>query len=294
MEIALALGGGGVKGVAHVGVIRALEEAGFKICALSGTSAGGMAGAMYLAGYTPDELLKIFADLQNVGLFGHVSGEQPSILGVGGLSKVLHEKIGDLTFEELKVPFAVTASDINSGRPVVIKKGKVADAVLATIAIPGIFPAREWGNSLLVDGGVTNPVPVTVARDLAPNLPVIAVTLNQPTNAANVPTPSIPTIAPQPIFAMVTRWRITQSFQVFIRSMDLSARLLAELRLEQDKPDVIIRPDIHDIGVLDQIDVKDVAMRGSKAAQQMMDEIFKSVRLDKRLLRTFNNYLKRA
>jgi NTE family protein len=70
MEIALALGGGGVKGVAHIGVLCALKEAGFEICAISGTSAGGMMGALYLAGYTPDELLDIFADIQKKGLFG--------------------------------------------------------------------------------------------------------------------------------------------------------------------------------------------------------------------------------
>jgi NTE family protein len=201
--------------------------------------------------------------------------------------------LGDLSFRELPIPFAVTASDINSGRSLILNRGKVIDAVLATIAIPGIFPAREWGEYLLVDGGVTNPVPVNVVRKLAPNLPVIAVSLNQPSEAANAPVPTIPNIAAQPLYAMVTRLRITQSFQVFIRSMDISARLLAELRLEQDRPDVLIRPDIHDIGVLDQIDVKDVSSRGYNAALAKMDEIHKAARVDRKIMRMVSNYLKR-
>ncbi len=285
MEISLAMGGGGVKGVAHIGVLRALEEAGFIIKAIAGTSAGGMAGAMYLAGYSADQMIEIFSSIQEQGIFGHVSDEQPSLLGVAGLSRVLKEKLGELEFDQLRMPFAVTAVDVNTGQSVVLNQGPLLEAVLATTAIPGIFPAREWGEHLLVDGGVTNPVPVDVARRLAPGLPVVAITLNYPAESEDVPMVAIPNLGPPPLLSMITRLRITRSFQVFVRSMDISARVLAEMRLKQDKPDVIIRPDIHDIGVLDEIDVFNVAERGEQAVDKVIDELHKIVRLDQKLLR---------
>lgn len=285
MEITLALGGGGVKGVAHIGVLRALEDAGFVIKAIAGTSAGGMAGAMYLAGYSADEMVEIFSDIQDEGLFGHTSGEQPSLLGVAGLTRVLKEHLGKLEFSQLRMPFAVTSVDVNTGRTVVLDKGRLVDAILATTAIPGIFPAREWGEYLLVDGGVTNPVPVDVARNLEPSLPIVAVTLNQPPETENVPVFTIPNIAPNSIYAVVTRLRITRSFQVFIRSMDISARMLADSRLKQDKPDVIIRPDIHDIAVLDEIDVPEVAKRGELAVELAMEDLHRAGRFDRQLIR---------
>lgn len=293
MEIALALGGGGVKGVAHIGVLRALEDAGFEIKAISGTSAGGMAGAMYLAGYSTDEMIDIFSRVQEGGLFGHTQDEQPSLLGVAGLARVLEGRLGELKFNQLRMPFAVTAVDVNTGKTVILNKGRLVDAVLATTAIPGIFPAREWGDYLLIDGGVTNPVPVDVARHLAATLPIVAVTLNQAPESENAPILPIPIIAPSTIYAMVTRLRITRSFQVFVRSMDISARMLAELRLNQDKPDVIIRPDVHDIAVLGEIDVMDVATRGQKAVEEVMEDLQKAVRLDRQFLRWAGGLLNR-
>ena len=284
MEISLALGGGGVKGVAHIGVLRAIERNGFKLGALAGTSAGGLAGAIYLAGYAPDRMIEIFSTIQKRGLFGHKSGEQPSILGNARLEETLQELLGEREFHDLPIPFAVTAVDVKAGQAVVIDRGRIVDAVLATTALPGIFPAREWGERLLVDGGITNPIPVSVAKGLKPGLPCIAVGLTQSMEEEAKPESIASSLAPIPGINMFSRLRIGQAFQVFTRSLDISSRLLAELKLEIDKPDLIVRPDVTDIGILDQVDVEEIALRGDKEIVRLLPELIKISSWQRKLL----------
>jgi len=87
--------------------------------------------------------------------------------------------LSDLTFEDLVIPFAATAVSLHSGKEIILRKGKVIDAVLATIAVPGVFPSMVIGGKTLIDGGVLDPVPVQVARWMRPDLPVIAVVLHK-------------------------------------------------------------------------------------------------------------------
>ena len=193
MNITLALGGGGAKGNSHIGVIRRLNKAGFTIEALAGTSFGGLVAIFYALGYTPDQIEELFAALDQNQLYGFSPEEGPSLLGLAGVTKWLTELIGTKTFEDLKLPCVVTAADLKSGCEVILSKGSLVDAILATIAVPGIFPARIIGEWELVDGGTLDPVPVASARILKPNLPVIAVVLTipmgVPAQSWNVPVP---------------------------------------------------------------------------------------------------------
>ncbi len=142
MDIALALGAGGVKGNAHLGVIRRLEREGFRIKAVAGTSFGGIVAALYALGYSADQLEEMFASLDQTQLYGHAPDDGPSLMGLAGVTRFLEETIGNRTFEDLKLPCALTAVDLKSGNEVILSKGPIIDAILATIAIPGIFPAR--------------------------------------------------------------------------------------------------------------------------------------------------------
>ena len=110
MEISLALGGGGARGIAHLGVLRYLDEQGYQVKALSGTSAGGMIGAVYAAGYHPDEIVERFLEVDQSHLFGRQVGDGPSLLGVAGLMYVLDEMLGEKTFDDLQIPFVVKNS----------------------------------------------------------------------------------------------------------------------------------------------------------------------------------------
>lgn len=263
--IALALGGGGTRGFTHIGVIQCLERAGFSIQAIAGTSAGGLVGALYAAGYSPDQMANIIRNVDQSSLFKRDSHEGPALLGLRGITETLLPLLDSITFEQLRIPFACTAVDVITAQEYILDQGAVLDAVLATIAVPGIFPPREYGEALLVDGGILDPVPVSVARWLAPTLPVIAVCLSAPPEKwKHLPDLSIPPINPlaTPLLRTFQHLRIGKAFHIFLKSMDTTARMLAELRLQIDRPDVLIRPDVEHSGFLDRVNPDELIQIG--------------------------------
>ncbi len=274
MEITVALGGGGAKGNAHIGVLRRLEKEGYKIRSIAGTSFGGLVAILYASGYTPDEIQKIFSSTDQSNLYGRGPNEGGSLLGLSGVRKLLDSVLGDKTFNDLRIPCAVTAVDIKTGSEVIISEGFLRDGVLATIALPGIFPAHRLNDWQLMDGGVLNPVPVSVARVLSPDLPILAVVLNDPLDIP-VRTFSIPVPAmlPQQIVDRISRLHIAQAFDIFMRAVDLSSRAVAHYRLQVDAPDVIVRPNVHSIDLLDKVIVEDVAMLGEQALEAALPEL---------------------
>ncbi|HNK63225.1 MAG TPA: patatin-like phospholipase family protein [Anaerolineales bacterium] len=288
MEISLALGGGGAKGNAHIGVLRRLEREGFKIRSVAGTSYGGLVGIFYAVGYSPDQIQALFESVDQNNLYGRAPQDGPSLLGLAGVRQLLEKELGDKTFKDLRIPCAVTAVDINSGTEILLSEGKLLDAVLATIALPGIFPVQRINGWDLVDGGVLNPVPVSVARGLSPDLPVVAVVLNDPMEKPIRPyTIPVPSILPRPIADRINRISLAQSLDVFLRSVDASSRAMAYFRLELDKPEVIIHPNVHDINLLDQVVVANVAQLGEQAVEEVLPQLKRAVSWTARVSKVF-------
>ncbi len=284
MDISLALGAGGAKGNSHIGVLRQLEKHKFRVRAIAGTSFGGVVGAVYAAGYSIDELEEIFARADQHHLYGYRPQDNASLYGLAGIEQWLIDALGDRTFADLKIPFAVVAVDLNSAHEVILCEGRVRDAILATIALPTIFSPFRADGMELVDGGIFDPVPVSIARSLAPHLPVVAVVLASPIGEpTRLPPLHLP--IPEPIIQQLTRLRITQALGVFMRSLDVSDRLLTDLRLKIDKPDVIIRPDVGDIGLLDVVDIHEVAKRGEVAFEAVLPELKGATTLSSHLRR---------
>jgi NTE family protein len=286
MDIVIALGGGGSRGFAHVGVLRRLEQEGYHIRAAAGTSAGGIIAALYAAGYSPDEMEARFTELDQSKLFGRTSKDGPGLLGLSGAEKVLENYFGTRRFEDLKLLCAVVAVDLQTGREVILSQGRVVDAIMATIAVPGIFPPKEYQGKQLVDGAVLNPVPVSIARLLAPNLPVVAVVLDEGSSTDNG-FPNIPLYmpVPAPIVKSLTRTRVAQAFGIFLKSVDVSSRELAEMRLLEDNPEVIIRPDVGGIGILDNVNVSKIVRLGEKAVEEALPDLKRALTWPNRLRR---------
>lgn len=284
MEISLALGGGGAKGNAHLGVIKVLEREGYQIRAVAGTSAGGMVAAVYAAGYQPEEIIDIFDGIDQNELYS--LGNGPALLGMTGISKTLGKFIDQESFQDLGMPCALTAVDLKSMQEVILKKGSVREAILATIAIPGIFPPREWGDYRLIDGGVVDPVPVKVARSLAPDLPVVAVSLSTLTEEEIELLPNTLFREP-PILKPIAKLRVAQAFDIFLRSVILAQHTLSEARLEIEKPDYVITPEVAHIGYLEKVNVKEVAALGEQAAERALPELQKNLKWRFRLGRIF-------
>lgn len=274
MDITLALGGGGSKGNSHIGVIRRLEQEGFRINAVAGTSFGGLVAVFYSLGYTPDEMEELFASRDQSQLYGHVSNHGSSLLGLAGTTTWLEEVLGERTFDDLRVPCILTAADLNSGKEVLLSKGPLVEAILATIALPGILPVRRIGDLELVDGGTLDPVPVAPARSLSPRLPVVAVVLTiqmgVPAQTWNIP---LPENLPLRLIARVGRMRYGQALDVFLRSLDMVTRAVTEYRLQVDKPEIIVRPQVNYIDTLDRVDVHEVVRKGEEAVDAVLPEL---------------------
>jgi NTE family protein len=286
MDITLALGGGGAKGNAHIGVLRVLEQEGIRVRGIAGTSFGGIVACFYAAGYSPDEIETLFTQVDQSRLYDRDHEYSPSFLGLSRVRQWLKRTLGDKTFEETRIPCAVTAVDMRTSREILITEGRLRHGILCTIALPGIFPSFIKEGFELVDGGLLNPVPVSVARSLAPTLPVVAVTLTSPlgTPPRAVPLPFLNGL-PTPIAQGISHLRVTRAMDVFMRSIDISGRQIAELRFKLEKPDVIIRPDVEGIGVLDDVDVGTVAELGERAARERLPDLRRATAWTARLKR---------
>ena len=171
-KIGLALASGGARGSAHAGVLKVLEREGIKVSAIAGSSIGAMVGGAYAAGASVE---RIEQEWLNTNLPKVVRSFLPTFpragLSSGGeLRKYLKSMFGDLRIEDLKIPFAAVACDIDTGETVVLKEGPLVDALRASSAIPGIFYPVRWGQRLLVDGGLVEPLPVRFCRELGADL----------------------------------------------------------------------------------------------------------------------------
>ncbi|RKY42512.1 MAG: hypothetical protein DRP85_02540 [Candidatus Makaraimicrobium thalassicum] len=166
----LVLGSGAARGLAHIGVIKALREEGASIDMIAGTSIGALVGACYARKGEISKFEKLvlgtdwrrlfqLADLNLVFMFkGFVHGEK--------VKELLKTIIGDIQFKDLKIPLAVVAADVNTGEEVLIKEGSVIEAVRASISMPVIFIPVKFGDRFLCDGGTVNPLPVNVVKEM--------------------------------------------------------------------------------------------------------------------------------
>jgi len=177
-KLALVLGGGACKGYAHIGVLQVLEKHDIKPDLIVGNSMGAIIGGAYASGKTCSHLVNIVKDLtkhklMDLNLIGTLFNT--SVMSGKKLRKILHNEIGDITHEQLKIPFVAIATDILNGRLQILDEGSVLDNILASSAIPGIFPLVQKGGKVLCDGGVLNNVPDDVARKLKKDYIIVSI-----------------------------------------------------------------------------------------------------------------------
>lgn len=162
-RIGLVLGGGGARGFAHLGVVKALFEAGLKPDIISGTSAGSLVGAMIASGHTPEECMKFFIG-KKILHFARPTMSKKGIMTMAAMEEQLAAFLQVKTFEELKTPLVITASDINNAQPVHFEHGKLLPCIIASCSIPVVFTPREIDHVDYVDGGVFMNLPVRPIR----------------------------------------------------------------------------------------------------------------------------------
>lgn len=247
--ITLALSSGGARGFSHIGVLQCLERYRVPVLGIAGSSMGGLVGALYCTGYSPSMLQELAVGLRrhqwidfSVSKMGMVRGQK--LLGLMNL--LTHNR----TFQDCNPPLTLVAVDIERGQEVVIGEGSVAEGVRATTSIPGIFSPFVKDDRVLVDGGVLNRVPVDLARELAPEAPVVAV------DAGIDMTPVVKSV-----------------FDILFQAFDIMAR-----ELRQYKPinaDVVIEPSLPNAREAQFTRVEEFIRAGERACEEKMPEIFR-------------------
>lgn len=246
-KIGVVLGSGGLRGLAHVGVLKILERENIPIDYIAGCSIGSLIGALYCSGHTPETILQLAKHLKPrhwmdfmISKMGIVSGEK--------VLEIIHLLTKGKSFSELNIPLAIVATDIRQGKEVVFTEGNVATAVRASISVPGIFVPFCLEDMLLVDGAVLNPTPIDVVRNMGADI-VIAVDLAHAEMVCN----------------------ITNIFDVIIQSIDIMERELFKYR--QHNWDILIRPDIAHIQPSSFENMEESVLLGEQAAEAMLLDI---------------------
>jgi len=160
-KVALVLGGGGARGIAHIGAIEALEAAGFEIASVAGTSMGALVGGMYAAGHL-EEFKEWLCGLDRYKVLSMVdfTFSAEGLVKGNRVMKTLEGMVRETRIEHLPLPFAAVAADLLTGREVIFDHGSLFDAIRSSISIPSIFQPVRLGGMVLIDGGTVNPVPV--------------------------------------------------------------------------------------------------------------------------------------
>lgn len=247
VRIGLALGGGAAKGFAHVGVIKVLEANGIVPDIVTGTSAGSVVGSLYAAGYSPAQLQQIAVRLDETNLADFTLSTRGFIKGER-LQSFINTQVQNRPIEKLAKPFGAVATELDNGQRVVFRLGNTGQAVRASASIPNVFLPVEIAGHRYVDGGLVSPVPVSAAREMGADL-VIAVD-----------------ISTRPKAGAATG---------FLSTLDQSLNIMsvAALASELKQADVVIRPQVQNIGSA-AFDARNQAIRaGELAAQQAIAQI---------------------
>jgi NTE family protein len=277
-RIGLALGGGAARGWAHVGVIRALEQRGIRPDLICGTSAGALVGAAYAAGELDQfEQWILGMDLKQVVSLLDVRMNGGLIKG-GRLMDFYRDNFVDHPIENLPIPFGAVATALHNGAEVWMRSGSTADAVRASIALPGMFSPVWREEQLLVDGGLVNPVPVSLARAMGADI-VIAVDLNsdllgrhlrEDLNAPDAPVSdwvrqlqdSLNKLFPS---LVSDEPRLPSMIDVVTSSINIMQVRITRSRMAGEPPDITVSPQLSHLGLLEFHRAKEAIDEGRRA-----------------------------
>ena len=279
LKVALALGGGGARGLAHIGVLKVLERENIPIDIITGTSMGAIIGGVYalkkdisaiekvaekyskISEFNIDFsfnekgekdksfFLKKMSDFLKKGYILNLELRRKYINDGEGVKKIIKELVDDKTFSDTKIPFATVAADLVKGEKVILNQGKLFDALLASSSIPGMFPPVILDKKILVDGGIVDVVPIGVAQSLGANF-VIAVSVSQ---------------------TIKKRTEFSNAVEIFFRSDSITSAELRKLQLSF--ADVLITPKVGRFHWSDFSKPEQCIREGEMATQDAISEL---------------------
>ena len=239
--IAIALGGGGAKGFAHIGVLKVLESHGIKPKIVTGTSAGSFVGSIYASGKTPYQMQQIAQQLKESDLRDLTLNSQGIVLGQK-LQDYVNRNVANKPIEQFPIRFAAVATRLDNGKKAEFIKGNAGQAVRASCSIPNVFVPATIGNTKYVDGGLVSPIPVQTARDMGADI-VIAVDISARPSGS------------QPM----NMWGL----------LDQTINIMGQQSINNElaQANIVIQPKVGHLGTLDLKSSNQAILEGEKAAQ---------------------------
>jgi len=309
-KIGLALGSGSARGLAHIGVIRAIRESGITIDMVAGTSIGALIGAAYASGGI-DTLEQDFRniDWKKMGTLLDPVFPMSGLIDGRKIAEFVRPHVSSQAIENLPLPFCAVATEFSSGKEIPLRRGNLIEAVRASISVPGIFSPVRLNGRILVDGGLVNPIPVSAVRTMGADL-VIAVDLNynivtgkmrhpgqhRGTTKKSGPkvlggksyawaaariteslrSPRNPTL--NRIHTWLEKERLPGMLEVLLGSLHIMQAQITESRLSLEQPDVLIRPPLGSIRLLEFDRAKEMIAIGYQSALGPMRDLAKHLR----------------
>lgn len=247
-RLGLALGGGSARGFAHIGVLKALDQAGLRVEVIAGTSAGALVGAFLAAGWSPWQIEEFALQVREADVADFSSAGKRGMMAGDALARVVHERLKGARIEQLRTRFGAVATDLRSGELQLLRQGPVADAVRASCSIPGVFVPKDLNGRELVNGGLVSPLPVRSARQMGCDF-VLAVD----------------------VAARPRRSDFAGLYEVILQSFEIMGRALADQEAQQ--ADLVIRPDTGQYASSDFGVRREMIQAGYEAAQAQLPEL---------------------
>ena len=247
-KIGLALGAGSARGFAHIGVLKALDEAGFKADVVAGTSAGTLVGVFYAAGFTPWQMEEVALKMRDVEVADFSSASKCGMFAGEALQKLVNDYVKGAHMERLKLPFAAVACNLKTGENVTLRTGDTGAAVRASCSIPGVFVPAVIGGVELVDGSLVSPLPVKAARLLGADFVIGVDVGSKPSNNVH-----------------------SGLYEVLLQSFEIMGRSISAL--EAQTADFMIRPDTLRFVSTDFSARKDLIQAGYEAGLKAVGEL---------------------
>lgn len=263
-KIGIALSAGGAKGIAHLGVLEALEEAGIRADVIAGTSMGAVVGGLYALGKTPKEMRSILKSFDE-HVIKNITKIKLSLKGIFDADRVhdiLYKLYDNKGFSDTQIPFYSLAYNIDDMKPVEFSSGLLLDAVQASASIPGFFPPYVINNSRFVDGGIYSPIPLGILKDKCDFLIGVSIPFNYERIQLRINPPLL---------------------QVMARSISTLANQLYKAKIEIYKPDFMI--DLHELFSFTTFEfqkMNEIINIGKQSASDRMKSLLKKIEEKKR------------
>ena len=298
--IALALGGGAARGWAHIGVLRAVDEANIPVSMIAGTSIGALVGGCYLAGKL-DELEEFARSITRTSVLRYMdfTFKGSGLISGKRLASKMDVELGNTNIEDLDRRFVAVATDIKSGNEIWLMDGSLGQAIRASYALPGVFKPVNHFNRDMVDGALVNPVPVSVCTSFEAEV-VVAVNLNSETFGRSAVVRSTSLVTNENIVAINTDDKETGSWLPFnlgkqaeaqkrdsrlgvtgvmIEAFNIIQDRITRSRLAGDPPDFTIRPKLKEIGLADFHKADEAIKLGYEEGKARVEELLENIKM---------------